>query len=58
MEIIGVADIDEGRSASLANEAGNAKPVKTLEELFELGVEAVYVTLPNTLHVDSVLKMP
>lgn len=56
VEIIGVADIDEGRSASLANEAGNAQPVKTLEELFELGVEAVYVTLPNTLHVDSVLK--
>ncbi len=56
VEIVGVADIVPERAASLANEVGKAKPVQHLEELFELGVDAVYVTTPNTLHVEPVLK--
>ncbi|WP_025027206.1 Gfo/Idh/MocA family protein [Caldalkalibacillus mannanilyticus] len=56
VEIIGIADISEERAASLAQEAGQATAVKTLEELFDLGVDAVYVTTPNTLHVEPVLK--
>ncbi|SEN20064.1 Gfo/Idh/MocA family protein [Lihuaxuella thermophila] len=56
VEIVGVADIFEQKAAALANEAGNAKAVSSLEDLFELGVDAVYVTTPNTLHVEPVLK--
>ncbi|AMV11076.1 gfo/Idh/MocA family oxidoreductase [Geobacillus thermoleovorans] len=56
VQIIGVADIVEERAASLAKEAGEAKAVKSLEELFDLGVDAVYVTTPNTMHVEPVLK--
>lgn len=56
VEIIGVADIAPERAASLASEVGSAKPVQRLEELYELGVDAVYVTTPNTLHVEPVLK--
>lgn len=55
VKIIGVADIEPSRAASLAKEVGDAKPVQRLEELFELGVDAVYVTTPNTLHVEPVL---
>ncbi|RAK16881.1 myo-inositol 2-dehydrogenase/D-chiro-inositol 1-dehydrogenase [Anoxybacillus vitaminiphilus] len=56
VEIIGVADISEERAVALANEIGEAKAVRSLEDLFELGVDAVYVTTPNTLHVEPVLK--
>ena len=56
VSIIGIADIDSNRAASLASEVGEAKPVQSLEELFELGVDAVYVTTPNRLHVEPVKK--
>lgn len=56
VEIVGVADISEERAIALANEAGRAKAVGSLEELVDLDVEAVYVTTPNTLHVEPVLK--
>ncbi|WP_199425843.1 Gfo/Idh/MocA family protein [Thermaerobacillus caldiproteolyticus] len=56
VKIVGVADIAEERAVALANEAGRAKAVRSLEDLFELGVDAVYVTTPNTLHVEPVLK--
>jgi myo-inositol 2-dehydrogenase / D-chiro-inositol 1-dehydrogenase len=56
VEIVGVADIAKERAEELAKETGNAKAVRSLEELFELGVNAVYVTTPNTLHAEPVLK--
>ncbi|MBO8163516.1 MAG: Gfo/Idh/MocA family oxidoreductase [Brevibacillus sp.] len=56
VEIVGVADILIERAAALAKEAGDVKAVTSLEELFDLGVDAVYVTTPNTLHVEPVLK--
>ncbi|WP_297990704.1 Gfo/Idh/MocA family protein [Anoxybacillus sp.] len=56
IEIVGVADIAEDKAITLASEIGNAKAVQTLEDLFELGVDAVYITTPNTLHVEPVLK--
>lgn len=56
VEITGVADIAAERAAALAREAGNAKPVTTLADLFDLGVDAVYVTTPNTYHVQPVLQ--
>ncbi|MFC7440301.1 Gfo/Idh/MocA family protein [Laceyella putida] len=56
VEIVGVADISEERATAMAKEAGNAKAVRSVEDLFDLGVHAVYVTTPNTLHVEPVLK--
>lgn len=56
VQVVGVADIAPERAASLAHEVGDAKSVQRIEELFELGVDAVYVTTPNTLHVEPVLK--
>lgn len=57
VEIVGVADISAERAEALAGEAGaRAKAVTTLEDLFELGVDAVYVTTPNTFHVEPVLS--
>lgn len=55
VQIVGVADISADRAHALAGEAGGARPVGSLEELFDLGVDAVYVTTPNTLHVEPVL---
>lgn len=55
VEIIGIADIAEERATALAREAGGATAVGNLEALLELGVDAVYVTTPNTLHVEPVL---
>jgi myo-inositol 2-dehydrogenase / D-chiro-inositol 1-dehydrogenase len=56
-EIIGVADIFKEKAEYLAKEYGeNVQAVTTLEELIHLGVDAVYVTTPNTLHVEPVLK--
>lgn len=56
VEIVGIADIAPERAASLAKEVGSAKAVHRLEDLIELDVDAVYVTTPNTLHVEPVLK--
>ncbi|SMO41537.1 Gfo/Idh/MocA family protein [Melghirimyces algeriensis] len=56
VKIVGVADIAEERAATLAKEVGDATPVSSVEDLFELGIDAVYVTTPNTLHVEPVLK--
>ncbi|WP_229751859.1 Gfo/Idh/MocA family protein [Marinithermofilum abyssi] len=56
VKIVGIADISEERATALASEVGNAKAVRSIEDLFDLGVNAVYVTTPNTLHVEPVLK--
>ncbi|OYD07402.1 Gfo/Idh/MocA family protein [Paludifilum halophilum] len=56
VEISGVADIAEERAIALANEAENARAVGSIDDLLNLGVDAVYVTTPNTLHVEPVLK--
>ncbi|PTM57903.1 Gfo/Idh/MocA family protein [Desmospora activa] len=55
VKIIGIADIVEERAAALAQEVGDATAVGNIEALFDLGVDAVYVTTPNTLHVEPVL---
>jgi myo-inositol 2-dehydrogenase / D-chiro-inositol 1-dehydrogenase len=57
VEIVGVVDLYLEKAQILAKEAGpQAKAFGSLEELRALGVDAVYVTTPNTLHVEPVLK--
>lgn len=56
VEIVGVADIVKERADALTSEIGGGRAVQSLEHLFELGADAVYVTTPNTLHVEPVLK--
>ncbi|MGA9576863.1 MAG: Gfo/Idh/MocA family oxidoreductase, partial [Terrimicrobiaceae bacterium] len=57
VEIAGVVDLFLDKAQTLAKEAGpQAKAFSSLDELFEHKVDAVYVTTPNTLHVEPVLK--
>ncbi|WP_085524574.1 Gfo/Idh/MocA family protein [Tuberibacillus sp. Marseille-P3662] len=57
VDIIGVADIFKDKAEALAKEAGeHVHAVESLEELFQLGVNTVYVTTPNTTHVEPVLN--
>lgn len=56
VEVIGVADMYLDKAENLAKEAGpQAKAFRSLQELLELGVDALYVTTPNTIHVEPVL---
>ena len=57
VEVVGVVDLYLEKAQTLAKEAGpQAKAFGSLEELRALGIDAVYVTTPNTLHVESVVK--
>lgn len=57
VEVVGVVDLYLEKAQTLAKEAGlQAKAFGSLEELRAFGVDAVYVTTPNTLHVEPVLK--
>ena len=57
VEVVGVVDLYLEKAQALAKEAGaQAKAFGSLEELRTFGVDAVYVTTPNTLHVEPVLK--
>ncbi|MBB6448760.1 myo-inositol 2-dehydrogenase/D-chiro-inositol 1-dehydrogenase [Geomicrobium halophilum] len=57
VEIIGIADIFTEKAEALAKSINkNVKVVSSLEELLKLGVDTVYVTTPNTMHAEPVLK--
>src|SRR5260370_4860199 len=57
VEVVGVVDLYLEKAQTLAKEAcPQAKAFGSLEELRALGVDAVYVTTPNTLHAEPVLK--
>lgn len=57
VEITGVADIVLDNARKLAESLeGNVQAVETLDELIALGVDTVYVTTPNTTHVEPVVK--
>lgn len=53
--IIGVADVVLPAAQRLAAEVG-ARAVADLSALLELGIHALYVTTPNTLHAEPVLE--
>lgn len=56
VEIVGIADLFVERAEQLASSLkGEIQAVKDLDGLFSLGVEAVYVTTPNTLHAEPVI---
>src|SRR5690242_2859445 len=49
VEIVGVADTDEAAARAAAGDFGG-RPCRTLTDLAQLGIDAAYVTLPNTYH--------
>lgn len=53
--LVGVADMVEANAARLASQIGGAQTGSTLEDLFRMGVDTVYVTTPNTTHVAPVV---
>ncbi|KEZ77934.1 Gfo/Idh/MocA family protein [Salinisphaera hydrothermalis] len=55
VELVGVADMVEANAARLAASIGNARTGTTLDDLFRLDVDTVYITTPNTTHVDPVV---
>ncbi len=54
VKILGIADVASERTQALAQEVG-ARPCGGLEELLALGVEALYITTPNTQHTAAAL---
>lgn len=55
VEIAGIADVVPQAADKLAAEVGS-RPLPTLEALLDAGAGAVYVTTPNTHHVEPVLQ--
>jgi myo-inositol 2-dehydrogenase/D-chiro-inositol 1-dehydrogenase len=53
--LVGVADRLPDAAARLAAEVG-ARPLSGLPELLDAGADAVYVTTPNTHHVEPVVR--
>ncbi|HYM70211.1 MAG TPA: Gfo/Idh/MocA family oxidoreductase, partial [bacterium] len=53
--LVGVADAVPEAAARLAAEVG-AAPLPNLDALLDAGVEAVYITTPNTHHVEPVVR--
>ncbi|MGQ9632470.1 MAG: Gfo/Idh/MocA family protein [bacterium] len=54
VEIAGVVDIDENAASRLAGDVG-ARVFPDLPSLVKSGVDAIYVTSPNTRHAEPVL---
>lgn len=55
VERVGVADMIEANAKRLATGIGEARTGTTLEDLFRMDVDTVYITTPNTTHVDPVV---
>jgi myo-inositol 2-dehydrogenase / D-chiro-inositol 1-dehydrogenase len=55
VRVVGVADAAPGAAEKAAAGAG-ATPVRTLADLVRLGVDAVFVTVPNVYHAALVLE--
>ena len=54
VQLVGVADVDQNRSQTLARLV-QGSAFASIEALLDTGVEAVYVCTPNTLHTEAVL---
>jgi len=55
VKLVGFADVVEKRAQELANQFGG-KAYTDYEQLLSSGIDAVYVTTPNTLHTPIVLS--
>ena len=55
VELIGVADALPEAAARLAAEVGT-RPLASLDAVLDAGAQAVYVTTPNTHHVEPVVR--
>jgi len=55
VEIVGVADV-AAEAARTAAETVGARPCRSVADLADLGVQAVFVTLPNVYHGEAVLE--
>lgn len=55
VELVGVADMVAANAGRLADRIGNAQSGETLEDLFRMDVDTIYITTPNTTHVDPVV---
>lgn len=55
VQVVGIADIVPAAREKLAAEL-DVPPFASLDALLEAGVDAVYVTTPNTHHVEPVLR--
>ncbi len=55
VQLVGIADVVAPARDKLAAEVG-ARPLPSLEALLEAGIDALYVTTPNTHHVAPVLQ--
>lgn len=55
VSLLGIADAVPQAASRLAAEVGT-QPLPNLDALFDAGAEAVYVTTPNTHHVEPVLS--
>ncbi len=53
--LVGVADMVEANATRLAAEIGDAQTGTTLEDCSAWTVDTVYITTPNTTHVDPVV---
>lgn len=55
VRLVGIADVLPQRAQRLATEVGT-RPFGMLGALLDAGVDAVYVTTPNTMHLEPVLQ--
>lgn len=55
VELVGVADVVHDNATRLAARIGNAATGTTLDDLFRMDVDTVYITTPNTTHVEPVI---
>lgn len=55
VKLVGIADVIPQAAQKLAAEV-DTRPLPSLEALFDAGIDALYVTTPNTLHVEPVVQ--
>ncbi len=55
VQVVGIADVIASAREKLASEVG-ARSLPSVEALLNIGVDALYVTTPNTHHVEPVLQ--
>ncbi|MBI3893233.1 MAG: Gfo/Idh/MocA family oxidoreductase [Candidatus Wallbacteria bacterium] len=55
VQVVAVADLDAKRADLLAHQCG-ARPLETLDQLLDCGLDAIYITSPNWTHLEAVTR--